>query len=273
MGKNKKARKVPVTSGAIRYKTKDIDALVAQLDTLNISSHLAFDSDSDSEVEPPKPFQPFRFFALPSELRIRILELLLVRDKTIDLDPSNTRTLLPSLRLFFVSRRMHAEASHVFYAQNTFRVFAINGRFFHTKKQLLTRLAPHYIAQMRSLELRLGPGFNKPPKGWVVDQRLQLHHAANVRLLKVFVELDPASHPSFEGFRHDDCGAAEQFFTTFSLGLLGCLFGELPQLKRVEFDAYPGISRNSPLMKALVEETRMGRKEVGWGPERGGTRS
>ncbi|KAF1966729.1 hypothetical protein BU23DRAFT_313496 [Bimuria novae-zelandiae CBS 107.79] len=269
MARNKKARAVPVTSGAIRYKTKDIDALVAQLDTLKISSHLAFDSDSDAEEEPARPFQPFRFFDLPSELRSHILELLVVKEKTIDLDPSNTRTLLPALRLFFVSRRMHAEASHVFYSQNTFRIFAINGRFFHTKKQLLTRLPEHYIAHMRSLELRLGPGFNKPPKGWVVDARLKLDTAVNVRLLKVFVELDPASHPSFEGFRNEECGATEQFFTVFSVGLLGCLFGELQQLQKVEFDAYPGISRSSPLMQALVEETRMGGKELAWGPERG----
>lgn len=268
---NKKARKVPVTSGATRYKTKDIDALIAQLDTLDLSTHPASDSDFEDDAPPKKPTQPFPFFELPSELRIRILELLLVRDRTIDLDPSNTRTILPSLRIFLTSRRMHAEASHVFYAMNTFRVFAINGRFFHTKKQLLTRLPTRYIAHMRSLELRLGPGFNKPPKGWVVDHRLQLHAAVNVRLLKVFVELDPASHPSFEGFRHqeEDCGAAEQFFTTFSVGLLGCLFGELPRLQRVEFDAYPGISRTSPLMRALVEETEVGRKEVAWGPERG----
>lgn len=270
MARNKKSRTVPVTSGAVRYKTKDIDALVDRLDTLTISSHLAFDSDyeSDADHEPPPPFQPFRFFDLPSELRATILELLLVKDKTIDLDPSNGRTILPSLRLFFVSRRMHAEASHIFYAQNTFRIFAINGRFFHTKKQLLTRLPAHYITQMRSLELRLGPGFNKPPKGWVVDARLKLDAAVNVRLLKVFVELDPASHPSFEGYRRDG-GEAEEFFTVFSVGLLGCLFGELMRLRRVEFDAYPGISRTSPLMRALIEETTVGGKELAWGPERG----
>lgn len=260
---------MPVTSGAIRYKTKDIDALVAQLDTLKISSHLAFDSDSDSDVEPARPFQPFRFFDLPSELRTYVLELLLVKDKTVDLDPSNTRTLIPCLRLFFVSRRMHAEASHVFYSQNTFRIFAINGRFFQTKKQLLTRLPVRYITHMRSLELRLGTGFNKPPKSWVVDSKLKLDAAVNVRLLKVFVEFDPASHPSFEGYKKVTGGSAGQFFTTFSVGLFGCLMGELQQLQRVQFDGNPSISRDSPLMKALIEQTRLGGKEVTWGPERG----
>jgi hypothetical protein len=47
------------------------------------------------------------------------------------------------------------------------------------------------------------------------------------------------------------------------------LFGELASLRRVEFDAYPGIERGSPLMRALVEQTRAGWKEVAWGPERG----
>lgn len=282
-GKSRKARTVPVTSGAVRYgasrfKTNDIDALAEHLDTLNLShedSGTATDTSYDSDGEPlpkrarPPKRQPFPFFALPSELRIRILEHLLIFPKTIDLDPANSRTLLPALRTFLVSRRMHAEASHVFYATNTFRVFAISGRFFHTKKQLLARLPTHCIAQMRSLELRLGPGFNKPPKGWVVDSRLQLHAATNVRTLKVFVELDPASHPSFEAFRKETCEEAGQFFTTFSAGLLGCLFGELGSLRRVEFDAYPGIERGSPLMEALVGLTGLAGKEVAWGPERG----
>ncbi|KAJ4299855.1 hypothetical protein N0V90_005101 [Kalmusia sp. IMI 367209] len=259
-----KTKKALLTSSRAIKKTKDIDELIFRLDTLGID-----DDDDASDAEPARPTQPFRFFDLPSELRVRIYENILLQPKTLDLDPSNTRTLLPALRLFYVNRRMHDEASHVFYSRNTFRVFATHGRFFHTKKPLLGRLPAHYVAHLTSLELRLGPGWTKPPKGWVVDARLGLAAAANVRLLKVFIECDPAGHPSFEGFRNEECGAAEQFYTTFSVGLLRGLFGVLGSLQRVEFDAYPGVSRSSPLVRALVEETRAGGKAIGWGPERG----
>ncbi|KAF2265536.1 hypothetical protein CC78DRAFT_532417 [Lojkania enalia] len=155
-------------------------------------------SSDEMEVAATKPF---RFFDLPSELRLRVYELVLLVPKTVDLDPTNHRAISPRLRLFLVSRRMHDETFRVFYGRNTFRVFPVHGRFFHTKAPLLTRLSPRYRNMMTKLELRLGPGWNKPPKGWVADGRLGLIHAEKVRSLKVFVECDPASHEVFEGFR------------------------------------------------------------------------
>ncbi|KAF2677320.1 hypothetical protein K458DRAFT_319797 [Lentithecium fluviatile CBS 122367] len=212
------------------------------------------------------PAQPFCFLALPYELRIRVYEHVLVFPRTVDLDPANTRTLVHRLCLFLVSHAVHTEASRIFYSRNTFRIFPIHGRFFHTKRPLLARLPPTYRAHLTKLELRLGPGWTKPPKGWVADSRLGLEDAPKVHLLKVFVECDPASSDVFDGFRH---GEGEEFYTTFCVGLLSGLFAGLPALSRVQFDAYPSVSKTSPLLKRLVDEARANQKIVLWGPERG----
>jgi hypothetical protein len=262
MAAKKKApkRAVPPPTTSRRIKTQDIDALASQLETLDIASEALTDAD-----EAP-PIQPFRFLALPYELRLRCYEQLLVVPTTIDLDPANTRNLVRPLRLFLVSHAVHAEASRVFYSRNTFRVFPTHGRFFHTKWPLLSRFPRTYRSYITKLELRLGPGWTKPPKGWVVDGRLRLADAKAVYMLKVFVECDPASSEIFEGFRH---GEGEQFYTSFCVGLMRGLFSQLPAVSRVEFDAYPSVSRSSPLLKALVDEAKLGQKKIVWGPERG----
>jgi hypothetical protein len=260
MAKNKPAKRAPPATPARRIKTKDIDELVSRLETVDLNSGLA------SDVDEAPATQPFRFFALPYELRMRVYEHLLVFPKTIDLDPANTRTLARPLRLFLVSHAVHAEASRLFYSRNTFRVFSVHGRFFHTKKQLLTRLPPTYRSYLTKLELRLGPGWTKPPKGWVVDARLGLADARKVHMLKIFVECDPASSEIFEGFRH---AAGEEFYTGFCLGLIRELFAQLSALSKVEFDAYPSVSRTSPLLQGLVAEAKAGEKKIVWGPERG----
>ena len=43
----------------------------------------------------------------------------------------------------------------------------------------------------------------------------------------------------------------------------------MPSIDDVEFDAYPSVSKDSPLLKGLVEETKLNQKRVAWGPERG----
>lgn len=240
---------------ALRMKAKDIDELIECMGTMEIE---------DIDTAPAAPAQPFRFFDLPYELRLRVYELLLVFPKTLDLDPANGRAIVPFLRLFFVSRRIHDEASRVFYSRNTFRVFPIHGRFINHKAPLLARLPPLYRSYMTKFELRLGPGWTKPPKGWVTDARLKLEDAAKVHMLKVFVECDPASHPIFEGFRLGD-----DYYTHFSVGLLRGLFAQLPSLSKVEFDAYPSVPKSSPLLQGLVDEVKAGNKRILWGPESG----
>ena len=209
--------------------------------------------------------KPFRFFNLPYELRLHILELALLVPKTIDLDPSNIFTIRPLLNLLLVDRRMHDEAFRVFYGRNTFRVFPLHGRFFHTKKPLLARLSPRYRAVITTLELRLGPGWTKPPRGMVVNDVLRLVDAVRVRRLDVFLECDPASDEVYEGFRK-----GKDFFTDFCVCLIRDLFAQVPSLVDVEFDGYRHLKEaSSPLLQALVSETKGHGKRILWGRESG----
>ena len=250
-------------------KTKAIDHLVNRKSKVRLVDEQAAkpldvkdEERKDEDVKVKR--QPFRFFDLPYELRLRVYEELLIFPKTIDLDPSNHRTVAPALRLFLVDHRTHDEASRVFYGSNTFRVFPIHGRYINRKHPLLAWFPRKYRAQLTRLELRLGPGFTKPPKCWVVDSRLGLVAAKKVYRLKIFVEIDPASNEVFEGWR-----VGNNFYTEYCVGLLRGLLAQVPSINDVEFDAYPSVSRSSPLLQGLIEETKLNQKRVAWGPERG----
>jgi hypothetical protein len=250
-------------------KAKGIDYLVNRMSKVRLVDEqvaappeVKEGAQSDAEEEIKR--QPFRFFDLPYELRLRVYEELLVFPKTIDLDPTNYRIVAPALRFFLVDHRMHEEASRVFYGRNTFRVFPIHGRYINRKHPLLAWLPRKYRAHLTRLELRLGPGFTKPPKCWVVDSRLGLAAAKKVHKLKVFVEIDPASNEVFEGWR-----VGNNFYTEYCVGLFRGLLAQVPSINDVEFDAYPSVSRSSPLLQGLLEETKLNQKRIAWGPERG----
>ncbi|KAF2876057.1 hypothetical protein BDV95DRAFT_563310 [Massariosphaeria phaeospora] len=211
---------------------------------------------------------PFRFFDLPVELRLRVYELTLVVPTAVDLDPANIRTIAPLLRMFLVSRRVHDEAFRVFYGRNTFRVFPTHGRFFQTKDPLLARLPPQYRTVITKLELRLGPGWTRPPRGWVINDRLGLGSMGKVFWLRIFVDFDPTCHPSFEGFSDRD-----DFYTVFCVSLLQGLFARVASLSAVEFDADRTVSRSSLLLQSLVNEVKAGNKRITWGSERGWDKS
>lgn len=207
---------------------------------------------ADMSIAPqPKTRQPFRFFDLPSELRLRILTLALVTDQIVDLSPINYGAARHRMNIFLASHRFHDEAYPVFYGGHTFRIFPTNGRFFgHRVRPLVARLPTRYRAALVSLELRLGPGWSNPPRSWRVDDRLGLEEMEAVRTVKVFVECDP-SHDIFNGFRID-----RDFFTGFSGGLLEDVLQRLPSVIQVELDGWPSVKREGPLVKRLLEVAR-----------------
>lgn len=180
-------------------------------------------------------------------------------------DPLNYRYLHPVLAVFLVSRRMHEEAYRVFYSQ-PMRLYPVHGRFFHDKQALIERLPPRYRAAVNTVELRLGPGWSKPPRCQHVKPSLGLTDCTNLRTLKVFVECDPSDNV-FAGFRGK--GATEDTYKWFCLDLLHGILAQLPSLETVEIDAFPGVKKDAPLVLALKRKVEEGRKRLTWGPLRG----
>lgn len=220
-----------------------------------------------------KPKGPFPFFALPFELRRQILSVLLVLDTVVDLDPTNHRVIGKRLQILQTSRRMHEEASRVFYGQNIFRLFPIHKEFFKTEDILLTRLPVRYRAIITRLDLRLGPHWADPPRCWTLGfgqsrggrkrDKSGLEDCKSLWQLKVFVEVDP-SHPIFNGWRIN-----EAFYTEFCGGLLKRICSLAPELENVEFDGWESVKLAGPLMTELRWEARVAGKRISYGPERG----
>lgn len=224
----------------------------------SFSSLSLADAHEGSSRTPPG----FRFFDLPVELRMTVYELVLLVNQIVDLKPSNFRCIAPRLGLFLTCHRMHEEAYPVFYGRNTIRLFPIDQRFFSTKKVLLTRLSPRYRSVITTLDLRLGQGWGSPPKCQAVTERLGLADMSNLRLLKIFVECDP-SDPIFNGFRID-----QDFYTTFARRLVKELVKNLPSLQEVQFDGWPSVKKDAPLMAGLLHEVKAADRRISWGPHR-----
>jgi len=221
---------------------------------------------SEDEEEPSEKIKSFKFLDLPSELRNKIYGMVFQSaPATIDLDPDNFRNIHRKFSLFLVSRQVHDEASHHFYSTHTIRLFPCHpGRFFKSKKPLLARLSPRYRASLTSFELRLGPGFAAPPRGWVVNDALGLKDSVSVRILKVMVQVD-TSNPIFNGFRGGDDG----FYETFSKNLLDQVLSSVSSIVEVQFDAWSSVQKGGAMMRALLAVANKHHKLISWGPERG----
>jgi hypothetical protein len=221
---------------------------------------------SEDEDESENPSKTFKFLELPSELRNKVYEHHFIgAPSVIDLDPDNFKNIHRKFLLFLVSKQVHEEASHYFYATHTIRLFPIHpGRFFKTKKPLLARLPPRYRESITSLQLRLGPGFNAPPRGWVVNDQLGLADIKTARVLEVFVQVD-TSDPIFKGFRKDDDG----FYEKFSGNLLNEVLISVPSIVEVQLDAYSSVHKDGKMMTGLIQIANRHKKLISWGPERG----
>lgn len=222
-----------------------------------------------STTKPYKPKGTFPFFRLPSELRNRIYEYALFVPETasqhgvVDLHPLMSRQIAPRLRLLQTCRRMYEETYPVFYGRQAIRVFPSHPTFMNAKKPVLMQLPKKYRQTIQTLELRLGPGWGKPPKCQKFTPRLGLKDCTGVRMLRVFVEIDPSGEV-FKGFRISD-----GFYTAFASAQLEAVLQQCPSIELIEFDAYPSVKKRDPLMTALLKVAESTGERIAWGPERG----
>lgn len=218
--------------------------------------------------KPRVPNTPFHFLSLPSELRLKIYAYYFQdsENEVLDLCPQNYKRFHKRLGLVRVCRQVHAEVTHFFYSTRTFRIFpTYPGRYFKTKRPLLARLKPVQRKCITSLELRLGPGWDAPPKGWAVTDILGLKDCVNVIKLNVFVEIDP-SDSFFKSFRR-----SEGFFISFSRTLLSNVLDQMPAVTTLQFDAWPGVKKSGAMLHGLLDLVTQRKRLICWGPERGWT--
>lgn len=216
-----------------------------------------------------KPVGPFRFMNLPLELREEIYKYALfvpdtaIHHGAVDLHPMMSRIVAKRLRLLQTCRQMYEEAYPIFYGRQTIRIFPTHSAYMNARKPIIMQIPKRYRQVIQTLELRLGPGWGKPPKCQNFRPRLGLQHCIDVRTLKVFVEIDPSGE-IFKGFRISD-----DFYTAFASGQLETVLEQCPAIEVIEFDAYPSVKKKDPLMTALLAVAHKAGKRIAYGEQRG----
>lgn len=204
-------------------------------------------SNDDEEVVTPKAF---RFFDLPTELRLLVYRFALYAGPdVIDLEPGNGRRIHSRMTLFRVSRRMHEEAYREFYRMHTFRLYPLHLRYFQAKKPLLTRLPVRYRDAISTIQLKIGQGWSAPPASWNTLPSLGLQDCTSLRMLKILVQCDPSTS-YFDGYRGK--GRSQVWYIEFCQDLLEGILARVPWLRNVEIDAYPGIGKDSLMVTRLA---------------------
>lgn len=216
-------------------------------------------------IKKPKP-KPFRFMDLPVEVRLKIYGFHFANvGPVVDIEHGNYFAIHKKLVILRACRQVYYEASDNFYKSKVFRIFPIDGRQSKAKKGLLAKVKPHCRAQMTTLELRLGPGWSKPYRSWVVDNTLGLSDCVNVRRLHVYIEIDP-SDKIFAGYRK-----FPGFYEEFCQDLLDKILKGLPNVQKVQFDAHPSVKKKGDMARGLIQTAAANQRTICWGPCRGWT--
>jgi hypothetical protein len=238
--------------------------ILRSIDLIFVPRQLTFDVMENMqqrlEISSILRYPKLSFFDLPTEIRHQIYSLILRVDYVIDFDPRNYRTIAPMLHVFLASKRFLEDCSSYFYSQNTLRLFPAHGRFFSDRQMPLIRcLSPDNRATIKHLELRLGPGWTRPPQSWRVNKQLGLKDLTSLKRLEVYIEIDPSSSV-FKGFR-----TSKAFYTDFAGNLMKEVLVALPVLEEVQFDGYSGAALEDPLLARVIAETKIAGKEISFG--------
>ncbi|KAJ4415848.1 hypothetical protein N0V82_007108 [Gnomoniopsis sp. IMI 355080] len=236
------------------------------INSLNIAD-LTLDVPIENKPIPKKPKpKPFRFMDLPVEVRLKVYAYHFGEiGPVVDIEHGNYFTIHRRLALFRVCRQIYYEAFDTFYNSKVFRIFPIDGRQARAKKGLLAKVKPQCRAHMTTLELRLGPGWSKPYRSWVVNDLLGLADCVNVRRLHVYIEIDP-SDKIFAGWRK-----APGFYENFCQNLLDDVLKGLPNAQMVQFDAHESVRKAGDMARGLLDVARANQRTICWGPNRGWT--